>query len=395
MVTALFAERIEYIKASEIRELLKITERPEVISFAGGLPAPELFPVQAMAELSGRLIRDEGWKALQYSTTEGFTPLREKISCRMKKVFQAHAEVDEIMITSGSQQALDFVGKVLINPGDEVFMESPSYLGAINAFRPYGPKFVEVETDAEGMIPEALNDALKRAGHPKFIYIIPDFQNPTGRTWSIRRRKALMELASKYGVLVVEDNPYGELRYEGDMLPAVKSMDTEGWVVYLGTFSKTLCPGMRIGWIAAHRQLIEKFVLVKQGADLHTSTISQMQINLYIGKEDFDGHIQTLRQVYRKRRDAITRAMERYFPEDACYNNPEGGLFTWVELPGRIDAAELLKEALNRNVAFVPGAPFFPCTPKKNTLRLNFSNMPENRIEQGIVRLADAMVSLQ
>ncbi len=395
MVTSLLADRMKYIKASEIRELLKITERPEVISFAGGLPAPELFPVQALAELSSRLILDDGQKALQYSTTEGYTPLREKIAGRMKKVFQANIAVDEIMITSGSQQALDFIGKVLINPGDEVFMESPSYLGAINAFRAYEPRFVEVETDSFGMIPEALEEELKKARHPKFIYVIPDFQNPTGRTWSLQRRKALVNLASRYGVLVVEDNPYGELRYEGEMLPSVKSLDSEGWVVYLGTFSKTLCPGMRIGWIAAHRNLLNKLLLVKQGADLHTSTISQMQINRYIETEDYDAHIQKLRRVYRMRRDTLTQAMDRYFPGDVYYNHPQGGLFAWVELPAGIDAAKLLEEALNRNVAFVPGAPFFPCTPKKNTLRLNFSNMPENRIEQGIMCLADALVSLQ
>lgn len=395
MDSALFATRMEYMKASEIRELLKVTERPEVISFAGGLPAPELFPIQSLAELTSRLILEEGYKALQYSTTEGYRPLREKKALRMEKVFRVMVDADEIIITSGSQQALDLIGKVLINPGDEVFMESPSYLGAINAFRAYEPKFVEVETDSEGMIPEALETALKMARHPKLIYIIPDFQNPTGRTWSLERRKTLVGLASKYGVIVVEDNPYGELRYEGEILPAVKSLDTEGWVVSLGSFSKTLCPGMRIGWIAAQRTLLEKFVLVKQGADLHTSTFSQMQISRYIETQDFDGHIQRLRQVYRMRRDAIIRAMERYFPENVRYNHPQGGLFTWVELPEALDGSELLREALNKNVAFVPGASFFPCTPKKNTLRLNFSNMPEDRIEQGIMRLADAMVSLQ
>lgn len=395
MVAALLAERMKYIKASEIRELLKITERPEVISFAGGLPAPELFPVQALAELTCRLILDQGQKALQYSTTEGWRPLREKIACRMGKVFGTHVTADEITITSGSQQALDFVGKVLINPGDEVFMESPSYLGAINAFRAYEPRFVEVETDSDGMIPEALEEALKRARHPKFIYVIPDFQNPTGRTWSLERRKALVRLAAQYGVLVVEDCPYGELRYEGEMLPAVKALDDEGRVIYLGSFSKTLSPGMRIGWIAAHRELLEKFVLVKQGADLHTSTISQMQINQYLETQDFDAHIQELRRVYRMRRDALNHAMKMYFPGDVHYNYPLGGLFAWVELPDGTDAAELLKEALNKHVAFVPGAPFFPCTPRKNTLRLNFSNMPEDRIEQGIMRLADTLVSLR
>lgn len=395
MLKTLFAERMNSIKASEIRELLKITERPEVISFAGGLPAPELFPLKALADLSNELIMTEGEKALQYSTTEGFAPLRGKIASRMNKVFKTRVTPDEVMVTSGSQQALDFVGKVLINKGDEVFLESPSYLGAINAFRAYEPKFVEIETDNDGMLPNALEKALEEASHPKFIYVVPDFQNPTGRTWSLERRKALIKLAERYGVIVIEDNPYGELRFEGEMLPSLKSMDMKGHVVYLGTYSKTLCPGMRIGWMAAGEILLDKFVLVKQGADLHTSTISQMQINMFLEREDFDAHINNIRQVYRKRRDAMTDAMSRRFKGEIRYNNPKGGLFNWAELPEGMDAALLLEKALKRDVAFVPGASFYPCTPKRNTMRLNFSNMPENRIEEGIKRLAEVIFNNQ
>lgn len=391
MIKTLFAERMDHIRASEIRELLKITERPEVISFAGGLPAPELFPLRALAELSSELILTEGERALQYSTTEGFAPLREKIASRMNKVFKTRVKPDEVLITSGSQQALDFIGKVLINKGDEIFLESPSYLGAINAFRAYEPKFVEVETDNDGMLPGALERALEEASHPKFIYVVPDFQNPTGRTWSLERRKALIKLAERYGVIVIEDNPYGELRFEGEMLPSLKSMDTKGHVVYLGTFSKTLCPGMRIGWMAACESLLEKFILVKQGADLHTSTISQMQINLFLERQDFDAHISTIRQVYKKRRDVMLDAMSRYFLGRVPYNHPQGGLFNWAELPEGMDAAMLLQKALKRDVAFVPGASFYPCEPRRNTMRLNFSNMPENRIEEGIKRLAEVI----
>lgn len=395
MTRDLFATRMEHVRASEIRELLKITERPEVISFAGGLPAPELFPLEALARVSAQLILEDGAKALQYSTTEGCEPLREKIAARMNKVFGSRVDSREILITSGSQQALDFIGKVFIDKGDEIFLESPSYLGAINAFRAYEPCFVEVETDSDGMLPESLEKTLDKAKRPKFIYVVPDFQNPTGRTWSLERRRALVEIASKHGVPVIEDNPYGELRFDGDILPAVKALDTTGLVVYLGTFSKTLCPGMRIGWIAADAHLLDKFVLIKQGADLHTSTISQMQINRLLDTFDFEGHIQTIRKAYRSRRDAMVKAMEAYFPPDITFNRPQGGLFTWAELPEGMNARILLEKAVEDHVAFVPGGSFYPCAPKENTLRLNFSNMPESRITEGIRRLSRSILSLR
>lgn len=391
----LLAGRMENIRASEIRELLKITERPEVISFAGGLPAPELFPMEALAKVASKTILEDGMKALQYSTTEGYAPLREKIACRMNKVCGTCVSKDEILITSGSQQALDFIGKVFIDKGDEVLLESPSYLGAINAFRAYEPTFLEVETDDDGMLPEALEKALQQAKRPKFIYVIPDFQNPTGRTWSLVRRKKLIEMAEKYSVAIVEDNPYGELRFEGDALPTVKSLDRQGLVIYLGTFSKTLCPGMRVGWMAANPIFRDKFTLVKQGADLHSSTISQMQIDRLLDSFDFDAHIQKLREVYRSRRNAIIEAMDACFPSEIRFNRPRGGLFTWVELPLGMNARRLLEKALDRNVAFVPGGSFFPCRVRENVMRINFSNMPEDRIREGIQRLAGAIESLR
>lgn len=391
LTNTIFADRMNYMRASEIRELLKITEQPDIISFAGGLPAPELFPLKELSELSSELIMTQGQKALQYSTTEGYTPLRQKISQRMHNIEKVKIPVEELLITSGSQQALDFLGKALIDKGDEIFMESPSYLGAINAFRAYEPAFVEIETDSEGMLPDSLEQALTKSKRPKFIYIVPNFQNPSGRTWSLSRRKAIFEIAKSFGVIIVEDNPYGELRFEGQPIPSVKSLDDCGIVVYLGTFSKTLCPGMRIGWVAASRLIMEKFVLVKQGADLHTSTISQMQINLFMEKYNLDDHINVIKEEYRKRRNAIVSAMEQFFDNDIVFTRPDGGLFSWAELPSDIDSRKLLEKAIQKKVAFVPGGSFFPCVPKHNTMRLNFSNMPVGRIADGIERLSKIM----
>lgn len=245
-----YAERMDRIKASEIRELLKLTVRPEIISFAGGLPAPELFPVEEMKKVSLKVLEESGEQALQYSPTEGFTPLREKIAKRMEQV-GVNTKAENILITSGSQQGLDFSGKIFLNPGDVVVVESPSYLGAINAFKAYECEFLEVPTDENGMIMEELEKALADTERVKMIYVIPDFQNPSGRTWSLDRRKKLLEIANKYNLPIIEDNPYGELRFEGERLPSIKSMDTDGRVVFLGTFSKTFCPGLRIGWVCA------------------------------------------------------------------------------------------------------------------------------------------------
>lgn len=394
MSNTIFAKRMENIRASEIRELLKITERPDIISFAGGLPAPELFPIEEMALISSKVILEEGRKALQYSTTEGYLPLREKIAERMNRIFKTSVHQDELIITSGSQQALDFIGKVFIDEGDAIFCESPSYLGALNAFRAYRPNFVEIPTDNDGMLLQDLEAVIASTSRRKLIYVIPDFQNPTGRTWSLERRKKLLEIADKYGVIVVEDNPYGELRFEGEILPALKSMDRNNNVIYLGTFSKTLCPGMRIGWIAAGAGLIEKFVLVKQGADLHTSTISQMQLNKFLDEYDLDEHVNELKKAYKSRRDTVIAAMEKEFLPSVKFNKPNGGLFTWVELPEIFDSRILLEKSLKKGVAFVPGGSFFACNPRENTLRINYSNMPEERIIEGVKKLGTAIKEL-
>ena len=389
-----FANRIDSLRASDIREILKITQRAEVISFAGGLPAPELFPVEEIKEISRLLMEESGRVALQYSTTEGYEPLRQKIAARIGRKFQTQSSAEEVMITSGSQQALDFTGKLFLDAGDVVLCESPTYLAAISAFRAYQPEFIDVPTDDDGMIIEELERILATTDNVKLVYVIPDFQNPTGRTWSRERRRRFIETVSRYGVAVLEDNPYGELRFEGEILPSIKSMDREGLVIGTGTFSKTFCPGMRIGWLVAAPPVIEKYVLIKQGADLCTSLRNQMEIDLFMERFDFEGNLVRLTELYRQRRNAMVAALEAMMPEGVSFTRPQGGLFLWVTLPERIKAIELLKRCLEQNVAFVPGDSFFPNGGVENTLRLNYSNMPEDRIREGVARLAAAIRSM-
>lgn len=382
----LFSERVKKAKASEIREILKLTQQPEIISFAGGLPAPELFPIDEMKVVTQKVLENMGKEALQYSPTEGYDPLRTQIANRMSKQ-GIKAKKEDILITSGSQQGLDFTGKVFINPGDYVLCESPSYLGAINAFRAYECQFKEVETDSDGMIMSHLETIINETENVKYIYVIPDFQNPSGRTWSLERRKALVEIANKYNLVIIEDNPYGELRFEGESQPAVKSLDTEGRVVYLGTFSKTFSPGLRIGWVCASELLLSKYITVKQSADLQSSSISQRELSVFLENYDLDVHIEKIKSVYKHRRDLMIATMDEHFPKSAKYEVPQGGLFAWVELPKQIDSKELMVKAVERKVAFVPGGSFFPNGGHENTMRVNYSNMPDDKIVEGIIRL--------
>ena len=337
------------------------------------------------------MLAESGRSALQYSTTEGYEPLRRKIAERIGQKFQTKASAQQVLITCGSQQALDFTGKLFLDEGDVVLCESPTYLAAISAFRAYQPQFVEVPTDDNGMIMAALEKILATTGRVKLIYVIPDFQNPTGRTWSLERRQRLVELATRYEIPVIEDNPYGELRFEGEILPSLKSMDSAGLVIGTGTFSKTFCPGMRIGWLIAEPELIEKYVLIKQGADLCTSLRSQMEVDMFMERYDFEANLSKLIDLYRKRRDAMLGALDEMMPAGVKFTRPQGGLFLWVELPSHISAVELLRECLKRDVAFVPGDAFFPNGGVKNALRLNYSNMPEERIREGIRRLAEVI----
>ena len=386
-----FANRIEHMQASEIREILKITQQPEIISFAGGLPAPELFPVDEIARLTQEIIANDGVKVLQYATTEGWEPLRTKIANRMNKVSGTNVTADNILITTGSQQGLDLAGKLFINEGDIVLCESPSYLGALNAFKAYSPKFIEVDTDQQGLIPESLEMVLAQNKNVKFLYAIPDFQNPTGITWSLERRVKIVEICNRYNLPIIEDNPYGELRYEGEILPSLMSLDNNKSVIFLGTFSKTFCPGLRIGWVAAFGSLIENYINLKQSADLHTSTLDQRIIDAYMDNCDFDEHIAKLCTLYRERRDIILQTMDEFMPKQVTYTRPNGGLFLWVTLPKHINAREVFLECVKENVAFVPGDSFYPSTAQFNCMRINYSNMPPDRIVEGIKRLSGVL----
>lgn len=385
-----YADRMKNMKASEIREILKLTQKPEVISFAGGLPAEELFPVEELIEISRKVLEEHGGKALQYSLTEGYVPLRKIIAKRMERL-GANFDEDNILITSGSQQGLEFSGKIFLNKDDVVICERPTYLGAINAFTAYEPKFVEVETDDDGMVMEELERTLKETKNVKFIYVVPDFQNPSGRTWSAERRKRLVELAKEYDVAVLEDNPYGELRFEGEFLPAITHYDTTGNVIFFGTLSKIFCPGLRIGWVAAKKEVLEKYILIKQSSDLQTNTLSQMEAAVFLDEYNIDEHIKKIRRVYKSRRDIMMKTMEEEFPKELTWTYPNGGLFTWVVLPKHINGKDLALKALEENVAFVPGGSFFANGGNENTFRLNYSTMNEEKIVEGIRRLGKVL----
>lgn len=386
-----FAKRMSEIKASEIREILKVTEQEDVISFAGGLPAPELFPIEEINEVNQIVLKEAGTKALQYTTTEGYAPLREWVANRMNNHLGTSFDKDNILITHGSQQGLDLSGKVFLDEGDIVLCESPTYLAAISAFRAYGCKFIEIPTVEYGMDMAALESVLKETKGVKLIYVIPTFQNPTGKTWNTERRKKLAELSAKYNIAVIEDNPYGELRFEGEHLPSVKSFDATGNILCTGSFSKIFCPGFRIGWIAGDQDIIRKYVLVKQGTDLQCNTIAQMVISEYLKRYDIDEHIGKIVEVYKKRRDVAVECIERYFPQNIKFTYPEGGLFTWIELPEDISARDVLEKCLEKKVAFVPGGSFFPNENRENTFRINYSNMPEDKIEKGLKIIAEVV----
>jgi len=382
-----YAARMSELRTSDIREILKVTQHPEVISFAGGLPASELFPTAELADLARDLLLSDGARALQYAPTEGLAVLRQLIADRLQSRFGLERTADEVLVVSGSQQALDLTGKLFIDDGDVVLCESPTYLGAINAFQAYRPRFVEVPTDDDGMVPTELERRLAGLDRARFIYVVPDFQNPSGRRWSVDRRRALAEIAARFEVPVIEDAPYAELCFDGDALPPVASFDTEGLVIFLGTFSKILSPGLRLGWIAADEEILRRYVLVKQGADLHTSSLTQLLAARFILASDLDGHVARIRDAYRKRRDAMLAALDKHMPPGVSYTRPKGGLFLWLELPSGLDARVVLERSLEENVAFVPGGAFFTEDGHDNTLRLNFSAMPVDRITEGVRRL--------
>ncbi|HNB50609.1 MAG TPA: PLP-dependent aminotransferase family protein [Anaerolineales bacterium] len=396
-----YAQRTQRMASSAIRELLKLTALPDMISFAGGLPAPDVFPVAEFQEACNQVLTNAGSQALQYGPTEGYLPLREMIA-RHTSRYGMQITPNNVLLTSGSQQALDLLGKIFINPGDRILVESPTYLGALQAWNAYGAEYVPVPIDEFGMIPEALEEAL-RVG-PKFIYALPNFQNPSGVTLSLERRHRLLQLAEEHGVPIIEDDPYGQLRYEGEHKPALVVLDGQlhasqdgqyrGNIIYLSTFSKILAPGIRLAWVIAPSQVIDKLVQAKQGADLHTSTFNQM-VAYEVSRGGFlDQHIRTIREVYGARRDVMLQALDQYCPPQVLWTRPEGGLFLWATFPDWMDATDVFNEALKRKVAFVPGESFFPHGEIKNCARLNFSNATPEEIRTGIARLGDVLYEL-
>ncbi|MBV9087226.1 MAG: PLP-dependent aminotransferase family protein [Acidobacteriaceae bacterium] len=393
-----YAQRTQRVKSSAIRELLKITQDPEVISFAGGLPAPDVFPTERFQEACSRVLKEKPVAALQYGASEGYAPLREMIAANVRR-YGIMAEPENVLITSGSQQALDLIGKLLINPGDRLLVEAPTYLGALQAFSAYGAEYVEVPVDDDGLRTECLEDAL-RSG-PKFMYVLPNFQNPAGVTLSQSRRIDLVLLADKYGIPIVEDDPYGQLRYEGEHLPSLLVLDREnlrrdngyhlGNIIYMSTFSKTLAPGLRLGWIIAPENVITKLVQLKQGCDLHTSTFTQV-VTYEVARDGFlDEHVKRLRKVYCQRRNVMLEALEQYFPPEVTWTHPHGGLFLWITLPEGMDCKALFDAALEENVAFVPGDCFYAISNGHRNMRLNFSNATPDKIREGIRRLSVAV----
>lgn len=381
------SRRAQALTSSAIREILKVTERPEVISFAGGLPSPATFPVERMRAAAEKVLHDAPQAALQYGPTEGFAPLREWIAERLSRG-GATIRPTQVLVTTGSQQGLDLLGKVFIDEGSKVLVETPSYLGALQAFSLFQPAFSPMRSDEHGVVVDALS--AERLAGARFMYCLPNFQNPTGRRLPAERRAVLVARAAAAGVPIVEDDPYGELYYAGEPLPSLLSMNPEG-VIYMGSFSKVLAPGLRLGYVVAPEVVLGKLVQAKQAADLHTPSFSQRIVHEVVREGFLDQHIPTIRALYARQCELMLDALDRHFPALVRWNRPAGGMFIWVTLPEGIDSGALLARAIERNVAFVPGAPFFAAEPQRNTLRLSFVTVPGERIEVGVRVLGELL----
>lgn len=386
-----FSKRVPADGTDAVGAILKAAADPKVISFAGGLPAPELFPVKQMKAAVDDVFDEHGQEAMQYGAAKGVTALRELIVKYVKDRENVDTKLDNVMVTTGSEQVIDLVGKAFVDPGDVVLVEQPTYLCAVDVFKSYGAKFVGVPMDEQGMKMDALEQALKDNPTAKVVYTVPNFQNPTGRTMAEDRRKKLAELAAKYDVYVLEDNPYGEIRFAGKHVDAVKSYDQNDHVLYMSTFSKVLAPGFRLGWLVAPKKVVDKLTVLKQSADLHTDNLAQFAVVEYFKHNDINPHIKEISELYGKRKELMMEGMKKYFPEGVKYTNPEGGMFLWVKVPGVDDTVEVFKECLKHNVAFVPGDPFYAGKPEPGTFRLNYSNMNEEKIPEGLKRLGDAL----
>ncbi len=379
-----FADRICGLKPSAIREIFKYAADPEVVSLSAGNPAPDAFPAEALEEISARLMKENPTLALQYSITEGYAPLRDALGAYMAK-YDIGKEFDSLIVTSGAQQVMDLTTKSLVNQGDEIICEAPSFIGSLNTFRSYGAKLLGVPMESDGMDMEALEETLKTHDRVRFIYTIPTFQNPSGITMSLEKRHRLYELAKKYGVLILEDNPYGELRYKGEDLPAIKSFDTDGIVIYAGSFSKIISPGMRVGWCVAPEAIIQKLTVCKQGSDVHTNIWSQVLCHEFMTKYDFEGHLQYLRDLYSKKAEFTMGLLREHLSDKITYGDIDGGLFIWCTLPDEVDMPQFCLDAVKNKVCVVPGSAFLTDeSATSHNFRINFSTPTNEQLEKGI-----------
>lgn len=384
------AERVKGLKASAIREIFKMVGKSDIISFAGGIPSPELFPAKQWAQLSKKILEERGTQALVYGTTEGYTPLIEIVRERLKKDGVLR-DIDDVIITTGAQQAIDLATKSLVNEGEGIIVEEPSFIGSLNGFRAYNAKLYGVEMDNDGINIEKTEEILKTQ-NIKLIYTIPTFQNPMGVTMSAEKRAKLLALAEKYDCYIIEDNPYGELRFGGESVPAIKTADENGRVIYVGSFSKTLSPGIRIGFVACHKDILDRIVVVKQVNDVHTPLLNQMLVTEYINNYDYDAHIQAGCDMYRDKCALMISCMEEYFPECVKFTRPDGGIFLWCTLPEGVDTQTIFKKAIDAKVAFVPGSTcMVDIEAPSNCFRLNYSTASDENIRKGIKILGDIL----
>ena len=387
----LFADRISNVPRSFVREILRVTEDPDIISFAGGLPNPISFPHKEIAESAAVVFKDSSNEALQYGSTEGYKPLRDYIAKRYQNS-GLDINPDNILMINGSQQGLDLIGKVFLNRDDVVLIERPTYLAALQSFGLYEPKFVSIPLLEDGVDLEVLEDMVE-SFNPKLFYSIPNFQNPTGITYSKNKREKIGDIFNRNNTILVEDNPYGEIRFIGEDLQSIKNYIENS--VLLGSFSKIVSPGMRLGWIVADKEIMNHLITAKQASDLHSNYLTQMIVHHYLTGYDVENHIQDIRDMYRIQRDCMVNMIKKYFPSDVKYTKPEGGMFLWVTLPEDMSSMELFEIAIKENVAFVPGEAFYSNNPETNTLRLNFSNSNKKKIEEGIKRLGHAIKYLK
>jgi 2-aminoadipate transaminase len=390
-ITAFYSRNALNMKRSEIRDLLKVTRQPDIISFAGGLPDPETFPVDEIEDIACKVLREKGAVALQYGPTEGEKPFREEIAKWLRRE-NSEIEMENILVTAGSQQGLDIISKVFLDPKDIIIVELPTYIGGLQAFTSYRAKMIGIPQDDHGMKMDLLEKALaklaKRGKKPKFIYVVPDFQNPSGVTMSLDRRKKLLQLAYQHEIPILEDSPYRDLRYKGNSLPPIHSLDKERQVMVLGTFSKLLCPGLRLAWIMAPVEWMERMVVAKQGMDLCSPPFTQIIVAEYMNRGLLQKQIEKIRRLYGKKLEAMLTALSRYMPKGVEWSKPEGGLFLWMKLPKHMSANALFPKAIENKVAYVVGSAFHCDGKGQNSMRLNFSYSSEQQIDEGIKRLA-------